>query len=195
MQRHLLIGGLILLVVQSYESQENREFEQSITNSDLYREVSLLASDQMQGRLVSSPENAIAAEYIENRFESFGISPTSPTTGYRQLFNVTTVRLFGKNELAVKSNGKNKILTFSSDFFPEPFSDTGTVVGEPIFLGFGISAPKLHHDDYEDVDVTGKIVVALEHEPDEFDPQSQFHGVVASEYGRSRRKALEAQNQ
>ena len=193
MQRHLLIGGLILLVVQSYESQENREFEQSITNSDLYREVSLLASDQMQGRLVSSPENAIAAEYIENRFESFGISPTSPTTGYRQLFNVTTVRLFGKNELAVKSNGKNKILTFSSDFFPEPFSDTGTVVGEPIFLGFGISAPKLHHDDYEDVDVTGKIVVALEHEPDEFDPQSQFHGVVASEYGRSRRKALEAQ--
>ena len=147
MQRHLLIGGLILLVTQSYESQENREFEQSITNSDLYREVSLLASDQMQGRLVSSPENAIAAEYIESRFESFGISPVSQTTGYRQLFDVTTVKILGKNELTVKSNNNNKILTFSNDFFPERFSGTGTVIGEPIILGYGISALELQHDD------------------------------------------------
>lgn len=193
MQRQLLIGGLILLAVQPHESQEHQEFEQSITSSDLYKEVSLLASDKMQGRLVSSLENAIAAEYIKNRFEILGVSPASPTAGYRQSFDMTTVELFGKNELAVKSNNDTKILKFLNDFFPEPFSGTGTGVGEPIFLGFGISAPELKHNDYENVDVTGKIVVALEHEPAEFDPKSQFVGLVASEYGRSRRKTLEAQ--
>ena len=93
MQRQLLIGGLILLAVQPHESQEHQEFEQSITSSDLYKEVSLLASDKMQGRLVSSLENAIAAEYIKNRFEILGVSPASPTAGYRQSFDMTTVEL------------------------------------------------------------------------------------------------------
>ena len=42
-------------------------------------------------------------------------------------------------------------------------------------------------------DVAGKVVLLLDHEPGEFDPQSPFAGIVASEHGAAIRKALAAQ--
>src|SRR5207249_444712 len=60
------------------------------------------------------------------------------------------------------------------------------------FVGFGISAPPLSYDDYNG-DVKGKIVLVLDHEPGERDPNSPFDGVVTSEWSTTWRKALAAQ--
>src|SRR5262249_60234703 len=61
------------------------------------------------------------------------------------------------------------------------------------FAGFGISAPQLGYDDYAG-DVRQKIVLALDHEPGERDPNSPFDGVVTSEHSTVWRKALAAQD-
>src|SRR5262249_60578320 len=61
-----------------------------------------------------------------------------------------------------------------------------------VCAGFGISAPHLQYDDYNG-DVKGKIVLALDHEPGERDPNSPFDGVVTSEPSTAWRKALAAQ--
>ena len=83
--------------------------------------------------------------------------------------------------------------TINDEFFPMPFSATGHAEGTVVFAGFGISAQNPSRDDYAGVDVTGKIVLVLDHEPGEYDPASPFAGVVASEHGRAIRKAIEAQ--
>jgi Zn-dependent M28 family amino/carboxypeptidase len=62
-----------------------------------------------------------------------------------------------------------------------------------VFAGFGISAPQFGYDDYRG-DVKGKIVLALDHEPGERDPNSPFDGVVTSEPSTPWRKALAAQD-
>ena len=62
-----------------------------------------------------------------------------------------------------------------------------------MFAGYGISAPELGHDDYGDADVTDQVVLVFDHEPGEADPNSAFDGTMLSEYSRSVRKALEAQ--
>ncbi len=61
-----------------------------------------------------------------------------------------------------------------------------------VFAGFGITAPKWNHDDYKG-DVSGKIVLVLDHEPGERDPKSPFEGVVTAEPAAAWRKALAAQ--
>ena len=40
--------------------------------------------------------------------------------------------------------------------------------------GFGIVAPGVDHDDYQSADIQGRVVLALDHEPGEFDPMSPF---------------------
>ncbi len=75
------------------------------------------------------------------------------------------------------------------DFYPQKFSTSGRARGPVVFVGFG-----LRPEDYEGR-VDGAIVLALDHEPGEFDPNSPLDGLVSSEASAPLRKALLAQSQ
>ena len=165
----------------------------SITAADLEREVAFLASDEMRGRLTDTPGNRRAARHIEERFETFGLRAVAPGSSYRHPFELLTAALGDGNALRLHAGGETVTAASPQDFFPAPFSASAQAAGPVVFAGFGIAAPDLGRDDYRDADLAGKVVLVLEHEPGEFDPDSPFAGVVASERGRALRKALEAQ--
>ncbi len=54
----------------------------------------------------------------------------------------------------------------------------------------GITAPGLRYDDYRGIDVHGKILAVIEHEPQENDPHSPFNGTGNTRYATNRVKAL-----
>src|SRR5688500_4809119 len=86
----------------------------------------------------------------------------------------------------------SQTFTSGQEFYPQRFSASGTVTARVVFAGFGISAPRWSHDDYKS-DVRGNIVMVLDHEPGERDPNSPFEGVVTAEPAAAWRKALAAQ--
>ena len=45
-----------------------------------------------------------------------------------------------------------------------------------VFAGYGIAAPEYAYDDFKGVDVRGKVVMVLTHEPQEHDAASRFKG-------------------
>ena len=165
----------------------------SITAVDLQREVAFLASDEMRGRLTDTPGNRRAARHIEDRFEAFGLRAVGQGSSYRHPVELLTAVLGAGNALRLHAGGETETAASPQDFFPAPFSGSAEAAGPVVFAGFGIAAPDLGRDDYRDADVAGKVVLVLDHEPGEFDPDSPFAGVVASERGRAFRKALEAQ--
>ena len=73
------------------------------------------------------------------------------------------------------------------DFFPLAVSASGFVSGELVFAGYGISAPELGYDDYEGLDVKGKIVLLLRGLPRDMDYRSHF-----ADYASLRYKAMNA---
>ena len=80
--------------------------------------------------------------------------------------------------------------------FPEAFGSYHAdvdVTADVIFAGFGITAPELHHDDYQGIDAHGKIVMIFDHEPQETDPNSIFNGTGNTRYATGRVKILNAQ--
>ena len=166
----------------------------SITAADLKRDVFQLASDEMGGRLVGTDGNRLAAEFIADRFANLGLRPVDREENYRHTFELIIPRLGTNNHLNLLTVGDESFsFRLGSDFFPERFSGTGTTEGNLVFAGYGISAPELGHDDYGDADVTNQVVLVFDHEPGEADPNSSFDGTMLSEYSRSVRKALEAQ--
>ncbi len=62
-----------------------------------------------------------------------------------------------------------------------------------VFAGFGITAPELKYDDYQNIDAHGKVVLIFDHEPQETDPHSIFNGTGNTRYATSRVKVLNAQ--
>lgn len=51
------------------------------------------------------------------------------------------------------------------EFVPYPFSGLGPFAGMPAFAGYGVVSPENHYDDYANIDVKGRVVIALRYEP------------------------------
>jgi len=85
-------------------------------------------------------------------------------------------------------------LQASKEFVPFNFSSSGKASGGVVFAGYGITAPEYNYDDYAGLDVHGKFVIVLEHEPQEFDPSSVFEGKVYTDHAQFYSKAANARS-
>ena len=192
-----LIAAVCLAVVVQVAAQQKAPQNESIRQEDLRADLFFLAGDSLRGRLTDTEENRAAADFIRSRFERLGLKGAGPGGSFFQPYNLMTATLANQtlpsNTLQVQgANGSAQSLRVGQEFYPHRFSASGTATGSVVFAGFGISAPHLGYDDYRG-DVKGKIVLALDHEPGERDPNSPFDGVVTSEPSTAWRKALAAQ--
>ena len=165
---------------------------EAITASRMRADLMFLAGDGFRGRLTDTPENALALEWIKARFEWLGLAPRGSGGSYFAPYNLITSTLGTTNELAVDWGTATSRHVVGGDFHPRFHSATGRASGTVAFVGFGISAPALQHDDLAG-DVRGKILLMLDNEPGVNDPASPFDGVVNSEYANQLRKTLAAQ--
>jgi hypothetical protein len=155
-------------------------------------DIKYLASPELRGRVTGSPELEKAAAFIEREYRQFGIKPV-PGSPYLQPLQVTTDAALGKaNHFKFSENGHAIALHFPGDFVPFNFSQNGKLSGAVVFAGYGITAPEYHYDDYANLDVKGKIVLVLRHEPQEADPNSVFDGKAATQHSQFAAKATNA---
>jgi peptidase M28-like protein/PDZ domain-containing protein/PA domain-containing protein len=153
------------------------------------QQVTWLSRDEMKGRGDGSPELEQAADYIASQFRTWGVKPGGENGTYFQRFEVTTGVEFGtKNELQLNETN----LKVNQDFVPIPFSNSAQFDGSVVFAGYGITAPELHYDDYQNINAGGKIVVVFRHEPQERDPNSPFNGTNFTIHASFINKAINA---
>ena len=180
-----------VLLSTTLTAQGRAPGNESITQSDLRADLFFVAGDAMRGRLTDTNENRATADYIRARFERAGLKPATGTS-YFQNYNLMTATLGEGNSLSVPTVGGALDYKSGQEFYPQRFSGSGSVTARLAFAGFGITATKWNHDDYQN-GVRGNIVMVLDHEPGERDPKSPFEGVVTAEPAAPWRKALAAQ--
>lgn len=190
----------ILLPVLSLPAQDRAPQNESIRKEDLRADLYFLAGDSLQGRLTDTPGNTIAMEFIKSRFERLGLKPGGPEGSFFHPYNLMVGSLGEENELEVTlpsaitlAPGNTLRFKPGQDYYPLNFSASGRASGNLSFAGFGIIAPELGHNDYPGEFLRGSIVLVLDDEPGERDPNSPFDGVVRSEYSSALRKTLFAQ--
>jgi hypothetical protein len=197
MVKRLLAGLTVVLLLAPITAQQRAPQNDSIRQEDLRADLFFIAGDSLRGRLTDTEENRATADFIRSRFERMGLKPAGPNNSYFQPYNLMTATLPASpasNLLEVMTgDGSTRQLRAGQEFYPHRFSASGVASAPVVFVGFGISAPHLGYDDYGG-DVKGKIVLAVDHEPGERDPNSPFDGVVTSEPSTAWRKALAAQD-
>jgi len=196
MRRPVLGSLAIAIICVPLAAQQRAPHNDSIRQEDLRADLFFVAGDSLRGRLTDTEENRATADYIRSRFERMGLKPAAPNGSYFQNYNLMTAALPPDADANVLEIGGDdagsRRLRAGQEFYPHRFSASGVAAAPVVFAGFGISAPQLGYDDYRG-DVKGKIVLALDHEPGERDPNSPFDGVVTSEPSTTWRKALAAQ--
>jgi hypothetical protein len=155
-------------------------------------DVKFLASKEMRGRATGSPELEKAADFIARKFKEFGLKQVDGKS-YYQAFPVTTSAQLGKsNHVRFTEKNHTTSLSCPDDFTPFHFSPSAKLAGAVVFVGYGITAPEYHYDDYAGMDVKGKLVLVLRHEPQEFDEHSVFAGRSYTTHARFTSKASNA---
>ena len=153
----------------------------SIKADALKGHIYFLASDEMGGRDSLSPEGRIAAEYIAGFYHRAGLKPVGDNGTYFQNFPMTAGHIDREHTYLRASFGKDGVTT--RDFAMGPDYTLGrqgnvdAAARAPlVFAGYGIAAPEYAYDDFKGVDVRGKVVMVLTHEPQEHDAKSRFKG-------------------
>ncbi len=161
----------------------------SITEDALSADLHAISADSMRGRLVGTPENAEAGDWIAARFKSLGLVPAGDD-GYFQKFDMNWFSLGSGNSLTIAGAGAAR--EPGNGWTPASFAASTSASGPVVYAGYGIVAPDIGWDDFQGQDVRGKVVLVLDGEPGTADPASPFDGLVTSEAGRSWRKAMTA---
>jgi hypothetical protein len=163
----------------------------TITPQQYIDDIKHLTSRNMRGRATGSPELDRAADYIAREFRKAGLRTVGGS--YFQSFPVSVdSRLGAENSFSYTAAGASKTLQIATDFTPLGFSGTGSVDSMVVFGGYGITAREYGYDDYADIDVRGKVVVILSHEPQEYEGSSVFEGRIYTEHSQLFSKALNA---
>jgi len=132
------------------------KYSKTITAEELKGHLSILASDEFEGRETGEKGEQLAADYLIEQFASNGIPPVNGNS-YFQKFPLEKYSL--KGEAAVYG----KTYTYLNDFVFFRASGKEFQLDELLYCGYGIQSEK--YNDYSEVNVKGKDVIVSSGEP------------------------------
>jgi Zn-dependent M28 family amino/carboxypeptidase len=188
----LVIGLSVLVGGLPWQRTHSGEPQPAIFVDRIRADVKYLASDELEGRGVGSRGEELAVEYIARQFEKAGLKPAGDRDTFFQAVPLVMVTTGPKATLAFVKGDKATDFKIEDDFAGvSQTQQSEDFDAEAIFLGHGITAPEFGWDDYQGVDVKGKVVVVFTNEPPSDDPKF-FGGKALTYYGRWTYKYEEA---
>ena len=195
MRKLVLVGAIAVLSVSRLGAD--------IEADRLLEHIKFLASDELKGRGNGTEGLERAAEYVARAFKDAGVEPGGNDATWFQPFELVAGLTVGRtNEVTIEQGGKRVRLALGSSYYPlaananeNPAVPSTTLDDVPlVFAGYGLVAPGVGYDDYATVDVKGKAVLILSHEPQERDANSRLSGTRPMPQTTLQAKAAAARN-
>ncbi|MBN1482918.1 M28 family peptidase [candidate division KSB1 bacterium] len=164
---------LVSLVLRADESLEKlAPLLDDISGEFIQNHTEVLGSDFMEGRATGSRGERLAADYIRSKLKEYNVEPAVGRRSYFQNIPLHGSTPLSSSRFTLHCQGKTVNFELAKDYV---LYNTGaqTFLPKPlplVFVGHGIVAPEFDYNDYQNVDVTDKIVVYLSGEPVSDDP-------------------------
>jgi Zn-dependent M28 family amino/carboxypeptidase len=134
-----------------------------ISGDAIFAHVSLLADDLYEGREAGKRGYELAARYVAAQFEGMELKPGNDGSYLQTVSFVTAQIESGSRALAIASSDDTRTYTTFEEFTSTPTlaGEDITVTAPLVFVGYGVNAPSIERNDYENVDLEGKIAVVI----------------------------------
>lgn len=181
----LFLPATLLLFLACNSGPSVEEAAQSITKESLMDHISVLASDSYMGRATGTEGEQMSVDYLVAELKAMGATSGVDDGSYIQPFPLVGQKT-SNHSIRITASGKSSLNpVYFEDFVAWP-ADEATEVdirnAELVYVGYGIQAPEEDWDDFKDVDVSGKIIVIKNNDP-EYD-ENMFGGKARLFYGR-----------
>ena len=189
----LILCSSYLLPAQSRDKPQHPESE---LIENIIQHINYLASDELQGRGTGTTGERLAAEYIVQTLKKYGLRPAGENQSFFQNIPMIGSSPLASSKMTLFYPDSIHDLTLNNDYLLyKSGAQTYIPAALPlVFVGYGIIAPEYDHNDYQAVDVSGKIVVCLQGEP-QYDDPDYFDGPNPTIYSYAESKQRQAISQ
>ena len=130
-------------------------------SQDLKDALYYIASDELEGRGLMTEGLSKAADYIVDHFKSAGLQPLPGLDGYFQPFAISAGASVSE-KTTLTSGVDDRSLKLKSDFSPLGVSSSGEFKDAPVaFVGYSIADGENGYNDFDGIDLKGKVALAL----------------------------------
>ena len=187
-----ILFSLLIIISTVIYPQKVKSFysiRDSISSERIKEHLFILADDSLEGRGVGSKGSSIAANYIAERFKEYSLETIPNQNTYFQNIPMHGSYPLKTSELSIASENDTINLNLGDDYFlyrcgQQTFIPDYLPI---VFVGYGIVAPEFDYNDYQSVDVEGKIVIFIDGEPGS-DDEDYFNGLAPTVYSYSESK-------
>src|SRR5690554_3754074 len=185
--RKLILLFIPLLVLVACQSSNVDEIASEITEESIMDHISVLASDEFEGRGTGTRGEDKAVEYLVKQLKEIGATSGVADGSFIQPFPLLGQKTVSSSMGITRLSRNTQVSQFKyfDDFVAWPANQAEKVDiknAELVYVGYGIQAPEENWDDFKDVDVKGKIIIIKNNDP-EYD-ENVFAGKTRLYYGR-----------
>ena len=131
-------------------------------------DVEFLANDLMEGRESGTRGYDLAASYVATQYRRMGLEPAGDNGSYFQEVPLRSARpVEGSGQMILHhqsaAEGGNETFVYAEDFLMSgsvSHTESATTAAV-VFVGFAVNAPEADYNDFEGLDLTGKIAVVI----------------------------------
>lgn len=167
-----------------------------INDSSFAKHISVLASDEFQGRKPFTTGETKSINYLKEQFAALGLKPGNGDS-YFQAVPMVELKSVPESKMVFKGATGSVTANYLTEFVAgtRRVQPKVSLLNSPlVFAGYGIVAPEYKWNDYAGLDVKGKTVVVMINDPG-FSDSTLFKGKNMTYYGRWTYKFEEAARQ
>src|SRR5688572_18984136 len=198
----LLVAAFSVLLFTSCNQGETVIDEQdglsAFSTDSLGKHIARLSSDDFAGRKPFTEGETKTINYLKEQFIAVGLEPGNGNSYFQEvpMVRITTDAAPSMQVTSSKGNFTLKGLDDYVIWTDKTDSAISLNNEEVVFAGYGVVAPEYNWNDYEGLDVKGKVVLVLVNDPGfNAGDSSLFKGKTMTYYGRWTYKFEEAAKQ
>ncbi len=196
----LLLFSVILFSACNHHDSNagNHDGEAAFSADSLKLHVSVLAADSFMGRKPFTEGEKITINYLQQQFASAGLEPGNGNSFLQEVPMVNILATAAPAMQVQSAKGNFTLKAFDDYIIWTDKTDENISLdnSELVFAGYGVVAPEYNWNDYEGLDVKGKVVMVMVNDPGFWAGDTTlFKGKTMTYYGRWKYKFEEAARQ
>ena len=159
----------------------------SISRDNIQSSINYLAADEREGRMTGSRGYNESAQYVADKFAAMGLEPGGTEEWLQQVPFITRMLDVENSGVTLHKSTGDVNLEWAKDqiIYADRLRAENRIRAEVVFAGFGVHAPELGYSDFDEIDVSGKIVATFSGAP------ATFPSTERAYYSSGRTKAAE----
>ena len=191
----------LLFFAACNETKQSVDAEDGLASfnvDNLKKDIAVLASDSFMGRKPFTVGETLTINYLKKQFAAVGLEPGNGSS-FLQAVPMVNILATAAPDMQVKGSKGNFTLKAYDDYIiwtDKTDPNISLKNTELVFAGYGVVAPEYNWNDYEGLDVKGKVVMVMVNDPGFWvGDTTLFKGKTMTYYGRWTYKFEEAARQ